>query len=44
MPLGPDDREAPLLVRVQPGQVQVRGAPGREAQEAEDDVLDARRM
>ena len=36
-----DDREAALLVRVQPREVQVRGEPGREAQEAEDDVLDA---
>src|SRR4051794_9166680 len=39
--LGADDREAPLLVRVQPRQVQVRGDPGREAHEREDDVLDA---
>ena len=36
-----DDREAPLLVRVEPGEVQVRGEAGREAQEAEHDVLDA---
>ena len=37
-----DDREAALLVRVEPRQVQVRRQAGREAQEAEDDVLDAR--
>ena len=36
-----DDREAPLLVRIEPRQMQVRGQPGREAQEAEDHVLDA---
>src|SRR4051794_4338400 len=40
-PLGADDGEAALLVRVQPRQVQVGGKPGREAQEAEHDVLDA---
>src|SRR3954463_16020729 len=39
-PLRADDREAPLLVRVEPGQVEVRGAPGGEAQVAEHDVLD----
>src|SRR5438067_6004920 len=37
-----DDREAALLVRVEPRQVQVRHQPRREAQVAEDDVLDAR--
>ena len=36
----PDDREAALLVRVEPRQVQVRGHAGREAQEAEHHVLD----
>src|ERR1700716_2035870 len=39
-PPGADDGEAPLLVWVQPGQVEVRGEAGREAQEAEDHVLD----
>ena len=41
-PLGADDRERARLVRVQPGHVQVRGDAGREAQEREHDVLDAR--
>ena len=36
-----DDGDAPLLVGVEPGQVQVGDDPGREAQVAEDDVLDA---
>ena len=36
-----DDGEAALLVRVEPAQVQVGGEAGREAQEAEHDVLDA---
>src|SRR6185295_44807 len=31
-PARADDREAPLLVRVEPGQVQVRSEPRREAQ------------
>src|SRR4051794_3653589 len=35
-----DDREAALLVRVEPRQVQVSHEPRREAQVAEDDVLD----
>src|SRR3954471_23055560 len=35
-------REAALLVRVEPGQVQVRSEPGREAQVAEHHVLDPR--
>src|SRR3954453_22997686 len=39
-PARADDREAPLLVRVEPRQVQVRGEAGREAQVAENDVLD----
>ncbi len=38
--LGPNDGEAAFLVRVQPREVQVGGEAGREAQEAEDDVLD----
>src|SRR4051794_13103662 len=40
-PLRADHRETPLLVRVEPRQVQVRGDPRREAHEREDDVLDA---
>ena len=36
-----DDRQAPLLVRVEPRQVQVRDDARGEAQVAEDDVLDA---
>src|SRR5215210_2606924 len=40
-PARADDGEAPLLVRVEPRQVQVGGQPGREAQVGEDDVLDA---
>ena len=42
MRFGPDDGEAALLVRVEPGQVQVRHEARREAHEAEDHVLDAR--
>ena len=38
--LGPDDRDAPLLVRVKPGEVQVGDPSGGEAQVAEHDVLD----
>ena len=38
-PARADDREAPLLVRVEPRQVQVRREAGGEAQVAEDDVL-----
>src|SRR5919197_2485106 len=34
-PARADDREAPLLVRVEPGEMQVRGEPRREAQVAE---------
>jgi hypothetical protein len=40
-PAGPDDGEAPFLVRVEPGEVEVGGQAGGEAQEAEDDVLNA---
>ena len=40
-PLRADDREAPLLVRVEPGQVHVGSEARREAHEAEHDVLDA---
>src|SRR5918999_2791038 len=36
-----DHREAALLVRVEPGQMHVRRQAGREAQVAEDHVLDA---
>src|ERR671934_350564 len=36
-----DHREAALLVRIEPGEVQVRGQAGREAQVAEDHVLHA---
>ena len=36
-----DDRHAPHLVRVEPRQVHMRDLPGREAEVAEDDVLDA---
>src|SRR5690242_18486123 len=39
--LGAVHGETPLLVRVQPGQVQMRGQARGEAQEAEDHVLDA---
>ena len=38
--LQPDDGHLPHLVRVEPGQVHVRDAAGREAEEAEHDVLD----
>ena len=40
--LEPTTVKRALLVRVEPGQVHVRGAAGREAHEAEDDVLDRR--
>ena len=39
--LAADDRHLPHLVRVEPRQVHVGDLPAREAQEAEDDVLDA---
>src|ERR671929_85356 len=39
--LAPDDRDPPHLVRVEPRQVHVRDLPRREAEVAEDDVLDA---
>src|SRR5215211_9098886 len=39
--LGADDREAALLVRVEPAQVQVGGQARGEAEVAEDHVLDA---
>ena len=39
--LGADNREATILVRIEPRQVEVRAEPGRKAQEAEHDVLDA---
>src|SRR5436190_10508565 len=38
-PLGADDREAPLLVRVEPAEMEVRGETRREAQVAEHHVL-----
>src|SRR5581483_5582856 len=38
--LGTHHRQLAHLVRVEPGQVHVRDLPGREAQVAEDDVLD----
>ncbi len=41
-PARADDREAALLVRVEPAQMQVGRQSGGEAQEAEDDVLDPR--
>ena len=40
--LGANDGEAPLLVGVEPREVQVRRDARWEAQKAEDDVLDAR--
>src|SRR4051795_6957033 len=40
-PAGAHDREPPLLVRIQPGEMEVGGEPGGEAQVAEHDVLDA---
>ena len=39
--LASDDGHLPHLVGVEPGEVHVRDLPAREAQEAEDDVLDA---
>ena len=42
MRCGADDRQAPLLVGVEPGQVQVREDARREGEVAEHDVLDAR--
>src|SRR5438105_5001162 len=41
-PPGPHDREPPLLMGIEPRQMQVRAQPGREAHEAEDHVLEAR--
>src|SRR5205823_8687090 len=38
--LAPDDGDPPHLVRVEPGEVHVRDVAAREAQVAEDDVLD----
>src|SRR5918992_3946640 len=40
-PLRADDREATLLVRIEPGQMHVRGEPRGKAEVAEDHVLDA---
>src|SRR5207248_9146034 len=39
--LAADDGHLPHLVRVEPGQVHVRDLLAREAEEAEDDVLDS---
>src|SRR4051812_3454739 len=40
-PVAPDDGHPTHLVRVEPREVHVRDLPGREAEVAEDDVLDA---